>query len=185
MNFRKNGLWLTGQWDFLPKTWGVVGFTSPANCENLFQNSCDGTIVAIYITTTNPIENGLNGKVVGFVKLSREKGCSEKFVCKELWKENQENLRAETKGKWRHGIQITRAWKIIENNCKDVKVKTVFNSTYRGCWMNIATRGVPVEKADFAIFEKLACEEVSVFGQEPLSTKSEITTVEAVFRDTV
>ncbi len=164
MNFRKNGLWLTGQWGFTPEKWGVVGFTRHGDRENFLNNSSNGTIVAIYITSTDPINTGLALKVVGFVKVSREKGCSKKFVCKKLWKENQDNLKAETAGKWFYGVQITKAW-VIESEGEDVSVKTIFNHAYDpNCGMNIATRGVPVkEEEDFAEVDRLTIREVPVF----------------------
>ncbi len=162
MNFRKNGLWLTGQWGFTPEAWGVVGFTRHGDCENFFKNTNNGTIVAIYLTSSTPINTRLARKVVGFVKLSRESGDSENFVCKDLWKENQENRKAKTKGKWIYGVQITQAWEVVETDYKNVK--DVFNHTYDpNCGMNIATRGIEVKEEDFAEVDRLTIRKVPVF----------------------
>ncbi len=181
MNFRKNGLWLTGQWDFTPKTWGVVGFTVSTDCENFFKNTSDGTIVAIYVTKQNPINKVLEGKVAGFVRLSREKDCSKEFVCEDLWAKNQKNPK--TQGKWSHGVQITQAWKTVGDSCK--MVDDIFKNTYKNNSPRVICRyGVVVEEADFDIIDALkVCEVKKVFGQDPLLVEPEITTVAAICKN--
>ena len=169
MNFRKNGLWLTAQWDFIPDQWGVVGFTIPTDCNNFFDRTSDGTIVAIYLTKQNKINRKQAGKVVGFVRLSRKKGWSEEFVCEDLWKKNQANHRIKgkliiTAGKWIHGVQITQAWRVKEDDRNDVRVGTIFQKTYKSKdGQTIATQGRQVDEADFANVDGLNIYEVSVF----------------------
>ncbi len=167
MNFRKNGLWLTGQWGFTPEKWGVVGFTRRGDRENFLNNSSNGTIVAIYITSTDPINTRLARKVVGFVKVSREKGFSKKFVCGDLWEKNQKNYKIKgklikTAGKWFHGVQVTEAWEVAKTDHKNVK--DIFNHTYDPkCGMSIATRGIEVKEEDFANVDGLTIRKVPVF----------------------
>ena len=164
MDFRKNGLWLTGQWGFTPEAWGVVGFTNYADFKRFFKNTNNGTIVAIYLTSTTPINTHLARKVVGFVKLSRENGCSKEFVCKKLWADNQKNLIAETAGKWIYGVQITQAWKVVETDYKNVK--DIFNHTYDPkCGMKIAAQGIEVKEEDFDTIKTLRLEATEVFKQ--------------------
>ena len=168
MNCRKNGLWLMSQSDFTPKTWGVVGFNKRGACENFFEKTSNGTIVAIYIIKQNAINKMLAGRVAGFVKLSREMVCSEEFACKELWAKNQKNPK--TQNKWSHGIRITQAWKTKEDSCK--KVGYIFKNTYNiNLRWEYAMRGVPVkEEEDFSMVDGLNIREVNVFGQAPLIT---------------
>ena len=183
MNFRKNGLWLTGQWDFTPKTWGVVGFTQPVDFKRFFDNTRDGTIVAIYITKPNPINKVMEGKVLGFVKLSRENGCSKEFVCEDLWKTNQDN--PDTMGKWFHGVQITQAWKTVGDSCRNVG--DIFKNTYDlDSRTKIAVQGIKVKEADFDIIDALkVCEVKKVFGQDRLLVEPEITTVAAICKNAI
>ncbi len=183
MNFRENGLWLMSEWEFEPAEWGGIGFPH-VDSQNKLTDGGEraGAIVAIWIATSTKVTAARRKKkkVVGFVELSGNTNDISKFISWDILVKHLQ--KPENKDRWRYAVEVKRAWKIAEESWGDVC--NVFENTYDPNKARpIGTDAKRVETTDFASFERLRCYEVSVFGQEPLLAESEITTVEAIFRN--
>ncbi len=158
---RGQAMWLTSFWGFDPANWGCIGFAEEWRRNKFLSQSRDGALVAIYVTRGKGPVN-MRGKVVGILQLSHEVGPAKNFISGDAWARKQND--PESKDKWMYAVRATRAWRVVEEEWKDVD--KIFSETYGSNNPElIGAQGVKLTKGEAEALGHLSVYEVPVYGQ--------------------
>ncbi|MGA1805176.1 hypothetical protein [Rhizobium sp. HT1-10] len=154
-------VWLTSFWGFDPSQWGCVGFATEGRRKHFMLRTQAGTLVAIYVTKGHgPVH--MRGKVVGILEVSHNTGHAKEFISGDRW--FQKELDETSRGKWAYALQVTRAWKIAEEEW--YSVDELFPVTYGGSNAEfIGSQGVAVDPQEAKKLLSLTVSETQVYGQ--------------------
>lgn len=158
---KKEVAWLTSFWGFDPANWGCIGFADESRRQKFLRHTKDGTLVAVYVTRHKGPRN-MQGKVVGVLQVSHETGPANKFLSGDAWARKEAD--PESKGKWMYAVRATRAWRVVEEDWKDVG--EIFAHTYSSNNPElIGAQGVELTEAESEALSRLNVYEVPIYGQ--------------------
>jgi hypothetical protein len=154
-------IWLTSFWGFDPKIWGCVGFSQEHMLTHFMEKTRSGALVAIYVTKGKG-PDGMRGNVVGILEVSRKTGHARNFISADHWQKVERD--PESRGKWLFAVEVTRAWKVIEEDWKPVEF--VFPETYTNTnHQRLGGQGAQIGEDEVPNLLSLNVYEVPVYGQ--------------------
>jgi len=154
-------LWLTSFWGFDPENWGCIGFADENKRRFFLNRTRKGTLVAIYVTKNKGPEK-MRGKVVGILEVSGRPVQAKERVSGYRWALKESD--PESKGKWLFAVEVTRAWRIAEEDWQTVDdlLPAAYASAHPE---HIGAQGVRVGPDEAAKLRSLTVYEVPVYGQ--------------------
>jgi hypothetical protein len=154
-------VWLTSFWGFDPKNWGCIGFATESKRRYFLARATKGALVAIYVTKGKGPDN-MRGKVVGIMEVSGKTGHAKDFISGDRWEAKESD--PDARGKWLYAVEVTRAWRIAEEDWKTVD--KIFPKAYGSAHPEfIGSQGVRIDPDEARRLFSLTVYEVPVYGQ--------------------
>jgi hypothetical protein len=159
---RAKNIWLTSFWGFDPKIWGCVGFSQKYMLSHFMEHTMQGALVVVYVTKGKGPDR-MRGNIVGILEVSRKTGHARNFISADQWEKVERD--PESRGKWHYAVEVTRAWKVIEEDWKPVE--SVFPITYsNNNHQRMGGQGAPIDEHEVPNLLGLSVCETPVYGQE-------------------